>query len=491
MRANLARDPLLSLQLPQVWDTEQIEFLSAISASPQSDIFAQESGISLGGRGRRLGFGRRGRVAGLRGLGGTGLVGRVQDLRVHHHRVDRHGRARLRRCGRKMQHGGQYEGSRNQPMQQQRQEQGPGIFAQHSRHLPRTCGRRSATGRGCARRLGEKAEFRGAGALHERHRTHHDAVRHGGIRADQHRRLRVAPQDRRRTRIDGRLGGRLIGIAADVDVQAAAGIDGEDQRLMLGQQGRIDGLPPASGSSTLTPSFSSGAVIMNMTRSTNITSMYGTTLISPMSLRRRGLPAMRLPRRPARRPVALQNGGELLHEGVEAQFQAAHLVGEPVVGHHGRDGRKQPHRRRDERFGDAGRDGRESGLLDIAQIVEGTHDAPHGAEQTHIGVDRPGGGEHGEVLLQPVDFAHLRDAHRAPRAFEEQFHGGSLLSQAAELPESRLEDALHTGAGAPLGFYAAIQGAEIAARPEGRLELICLAARLRNDPALAEYHRPG
>ena len=47
------------------------------------------------------------------------------------------------------------------------------------------------------------------------------------------------------------------------------------------------GFAPASGRSTLTPSLSSGAVIMKMTSNTNMTSMYGTTLISPISLRRR------------------------------------------------------------------------------------------------------------------------------------------------------------------------------------------------------------
>jgi len=42
-----------------------------------------------------------------------------------------------------------------------------------------------------------------------------------------------------------------------------------------------------SGRSTSTPRLSSGAVIMKITSSTSITSMYGTTLISDLSLRRR------------------------------------------------------------------------------------------------------------------------------------------------------------------------------------------------------------
>src|ERR1700685_1313286 len=92
------------------------------------------------------------------------------------------------------------------------------------------------------------------------------------------------------------------------------------------------GLAPASGKSTLTPSLSKGAVIMKMTKSTNMTSMYGTTLISPMSLRRRSGAGMGLRLTRSGRPVALQDRGELFHEGVEPQFQAGDLIGKPVVG---------------------------------------------------------------------------------------------------------------------------------------------------------------
>src|SRR5260221_6713943 len=94
------------------------------------------------------------------------------------------------------------------------------------------------------------------------------------------------------------------------------------------------GLAPASGKSTLTPSLRSGAVIMKMTSSTSMTSMYGTTLISPISLRRRTSLAIALRLGHARRDVALQNRRELLHEGVEPQFQAADLIGQSVVRNH-------------------------------------------------------------------------------------------------------------------------------------------------------------
>src|SRR3982750_1350206 len=99
------------------------------------------------------------------------------------------------------------------------------------------------------------------------------------------------------------------------------------------------GRAPAFGSSTLMPSASSGAVIMKMMSSTSITSMYGTTLISPMSLRRRrGCAAAMAPPSGGRAAtgVALQDGGELFHERVVAQFEAAHLVRIAVVGDHRR-----------------------------------------------------------------------------------------------------------------------------------------------------------
>src|SRR6185436_8952072 len=114
------------------------------------------------------------------------------------------------------------------------------------------------------------------------------------------------------------------------------------------------GRAPALGNSTLTPSASNGAVIMKMMSSTSITSMYGTTLISPMRRRRRVFfwtEAMSSSLRATR--VALQDGGELFHERVVAQLQAAHLVGVPVVCDHGGNRGKQSNGRGDQRLGDA------------------------------------------------------------------------------------------------------------------------------------------
>src|SRR6202050_1722458 len=100
------------------------------------------------------------------------------------------------------------------------------------------------------------------------------------------------------------------------------------------------GFAPASGKSTLTPSLSNGAVIMNMIRSTSMTSMYGTTLISPINRRRRCGVGISLSLHPSG-SVALQDGGELFDEGIEAQLQTADLIGKAVVGDHRGNGRKQ------------------------------------------------------------------------------------------------------------------------------------------------------
>src|SRR5688572_30061824 len=152
-----------------------------------------------------------------------------------------------------------------------------------------------------------------------------------------------------------------------------------------------------AGSLTSTPRFNSGAVTMKMISSTSITSMYGTTLMSALSRRLR-----------MRRPVAvwamavlswysvqrpkwtmgsivqvrlpLQDRGELLAEGVVARSDAVDLGGEAVVRPHRRDRGEQAHRGRDQRLGDAWRDGGDGRLLDVGQALERDHDPPHGAE---------------------------------------------------------------------------------------------------------------
>ena len=84
----------------------------------------------------------------------------------------------------------------------------------------------------------------------------------------------------------------------------------------------------------------------------------------------------------------------------------------------------------------------------------------------------------------------ITTAHRAARALEQLLGRSPLLTQAAELAEARLENALFAGAGAPLGLDAAVKRRQIAARPECRLELLRLPPRVRDDPALLEDDGP-
>src|ERR1700752_688125 len=109
------------------------------------------------------------------------------------------------------------------------------------------------------------------------------------------------------------------------------------------------------GSWMSTPRLSSGAVTMKMIRSTSITSMYGTTLISALSLRRlRCLPKPCIRRLQRDRAcggvcdlawsrhvvdvrLAREDRGELLDERVVAHADALELGREAVVRPHGRD----------------------------------------------------------------------------------------------------------------------------------------------------------
>src|SRR4051812_18168535 len=210
----------------------------------------------------------------------------------------------------------------------------------------------------------------------------------------------------------------------------------------------------AFGNSTLMPSVSSGAVIMKMISSTSITSMYGTTLISPMRRRRRPpvcTDAMGKPLSSGPAGVALQDGGELLHEGVVAQLQPADRVGVAVIGDHRGNRREQSDRRGDQCLGDAGGHHRQRRLLHATERHERTHDAPHRAEQADVRTGGTDGGEIGEAFLEPLDFLQLADAHGATRALEQLVRWNSALLEAREFAKAELEDARHSrGAAAAL-----------------------------------------
>src|ERR1700687_4212892 len=200
----------------------------------------------------------------------------------------------------------------------------------------------------------------------------------------------------------------------------------------------------AFGRSTLTPCVSSGAVTMNMMSRTSMTSMYGTTLISPISFRRRTPVATSARSRRGR--VPLQNRREFLGEGIEAQLEAIYLVRVAVVGNDGGNRRKESHRGRDERLGDARRDHLQRRLLHVGEPVERIHDAPHGAEQPNVGTCRAHRGERREIGLKTIHLTQLRDLHGAARAFHQLRRvDGALRPEARKLAKAELEDAFHFG----------------------------------------------
>src|SRR5574337_655774 len=140
---------------------------------------------------------------------------------------------------------------------------------------------------------------------------------------------------------------------------------------------------------------SMGAVTMKMMSSTSITSMNGTMLISFMERRRVPLreaiagmpclPSMSRGRTGVRAQVALQDVGELLDEGLLVDGHAVDVAREAVVGDHGRNGGEQADGGGHQGLGDAGRHGGQRHLLHAGKAREGVHDAPHGAEQAHVG----------------------------------------------------------------------------------------------------------
>jgi hypothetical protein len=119
------------------------------------------------------------------------------------------------------------------------------------------------------------------------------------------------------------------------------------------------------------------------------------------------------------------------------------------------------------------------------------HDAPHRAEQAHVGAHRTDGGQRRQALLQPVDLLELRHAHGASRAVEQHLgrHAG-LLPQSCKLAKPQLEDAFHAG-GVGARLDGAVQVGEFAAGPEGILEPVGVGARAAQQMPLGEDDGPG
>src|SRR5690606_3478943 len=192
------------------------------------------------------------------------------------------------------------------------------------------------------------------------------------------------------------------------------------------------------GRSTSKLRVNSGAVTMKMINSTSITSMYGTTLISDLSLRRlrREMPEIMESGSywiPARKPagtcegraslvgavLALQDRAEFFGEGFIAHRQPLHPRGVAVVGPGGRDGHEQADGGGEQRLGNTRRDRGDAGLFTAADhVVHGHHDAEHGTDQTHVRGIGADVGQQLQIAFQPVDLAREGGAHGALRTFQ-------------------------------------------------------------------------
>src|SRR5579863_897815 len=159
------------------------------------------------------------------------------------------------------------------------------------------------------------------------------------------------------------------------------------------------------GKSTSMPDSSMGAVSMNMMSSTRTTSTNGVTLMSESEVCVRPLEVVNATRYlrqicaphrvqqaaatirqfcklPFLGKVALRHIHELQREVVHLAPQFLDALQEIVVGDDGRNCREQPCRRRNQRFGDAGRDAVQRRGAGGRQPLEGVNDAPHRPEQS-------------------------------------------------------------------------------------------------------------
>src|SRR5215210_6219310 len=217
--------------------------------------------------------------------------------------------------------------------------------------------------------------------------------------------------------------------------------------LSLMMAGSSSGLFMSRGSATETPCWRKGVMTMKMISSTSIMSTIGVTLMSevkpppppddmPISLLPRprsargasaGAPAanngavapaarerggggarseapvtlFRKPLRPELPRAVLQEvvdqlGRRVVHLDDEAVDLAREVVEEPHGGHrHG-----EPERGRQQRLGDAARDGADTGRLSRLHAGERVDDAEHRAEETHERGGRADGGETREAALE-------------------------------------------------------------------------------------------
>src|SRR5690606_39066930 len=109
--------------------------------------------------------------------------------------------------------------------------------------------------------------------------------------------------------------------------------------------------------------------------------------------------------------LTLQDVREFFDEGFEAYGQTIDVMRIAVVGYDCRNSCKQADSGGYQRFGNAGSDSRERGLLYIGQTAEGIHDAPYGAEQTDIRRNRTYRGEKGKMRFKGIHFTLISSTH--------------------------------------------------------------------------------
>src|SRR4051794_10445960 len=190
-----------------------------------------------------------------------------------------------------------------------------------------------------------------------------------------------------------------------------------------GCSGRGCGATALAGRSTPRSTVASGAATMKMISSTSITSMNGVTLISWASTRSSPLPRARNPSRGLmiallrgargawRLPAALEtvlktslaaDQQQHLRRGIAEQRAIRRdRTRQIIVDHNRRDGRDQPERGCQQRFGNSRRDHGEVGGVRLGDADEGIHDAPHRAEQSDEGRGGADGRKHAGAARHP------------------------------------------------------------------------------------------
>src|SRR5579859_6595511 len=174
----------------------------------------------------------------------------------------------------------------------------------------------------------------------------------------------------------------------------------------------------------------------------------------------------------------MQDVREFLHETLEPVTEPLDVVRVAVISDDRGNRREEADRGRHERLGDARRDLGKRGLLHISEAAERVHDAPHRAEETHIGTHRAGGSEKREVTLEVVHLALEGGAHGAARPIDHGVDvGARLAAQLRELAIARLEHALERADAVAVVHRALIERIEILAAPELTLEVASASRR--------------